>query len=395
MMDRKSVNKEVFQVSRWIYQDFIGNLSDKNREALEAWRKAHPDNECTYQALHDRLRLSKNLSQLKVSDIERPLADMYRRIRAEEQRQRFRQFWQWMSAAAMVAICIGSFYLVWEWKHSAVVVPETPTVAVGEGRVVLRLGDGSLVGLDTLTGSVRQGCVEASKTDKRRLSYAIGNQEKGKEDVLVYNEVIVPKSGSFSLVLADGTSVWVNAESRLRYPVAFAGGERKVYLEGEAYFAVAKDTLHPFVVETGKMDVAVLGTQFNVSTYRVDGCCETTLVEGSVEVRDRLTDKRVMLSPNEQARLRDGNFVVREVDARLYTSWISGKFYFEREPLEEIAAQMERWYDVSFFFMREDLKQEEFTGVILRDYTLEEMLGVIAKTTDMEFTVNGKAVTLR
>ena len=103
---------------------------------------------------------------------------------------------------------------------------------------------------------------------------------------------------------------------------------------------MAKDSLHPFVVETEKMDVTVLGTQFNVNTYRVDGCYETTLVEGKVEVCDRLSKKEVVLLPDEQARLQGGNLSVRKVDTRLYTSWVNGRFYFEREALEEIAAQL-------------------------------------------------------
>ena len=395
-METGQMNHKVFRVSRWIFQEITETLSERDREQLLAWRKEHPDNERVYRALKDRLRLSENLSRLEEIDVRRPMEAMYRRIYEEKRRIRYRSLWRWVSVAAVVAIFAGSFYLLHERKQSADYGNAgTPVVAVGEGRVMLRLGDGRMVGLDTLSRGVQQGNVEALKTEKCQLSYVVGGEAISSGEKVIYNEVLVPRSGNFSLVLADGTTVWVNAESRLRYPVVFNGKERKVYLEGEAYFSVAKDSLHPFVVETEKMDVTVLGTQFNVNTYRVDGCYETTLVEGKVEVCDRLSKKEVVLLPDEQARLQGGNLSVRKVDTRLYTSWVNGRFYFEREALEEIAAQLERWYDVSFFFMREELKQEEFTGVVLRDYSLEQILEIIAKTTDLKFTVNGKAVTLQ
>ena len=150
----------------------------------------------------------------------------------------------------------------------------------------------------------------------------------------------------------------------------------------------------PFVVEVAAMEVKVLGTCFNINAARSDGGVQTTLVSGKVEVADRENAGKVVLFPNQQAELKKGRLTVKNVDAGAVTAWRQGKFYFESESLEEIAAQLERWYDVHFFFSCENLKQEEFTGVIRRDYSADRILEIIAKTTDVEFDIQGRTVTV-
>ena len=176
-METGQMNHKVFRVSRWIFQEITETLSERDREQLLAWRKEHPDNERVYRALKDRLRLSENLSRLEEIDVRRPMEAMYRRIYEEKRRIRYRSLWRWVSVAAVVAIFAGSFYLLHERKQSADYGSAgTPVVAVGEGRVMLRLGDGRMVGLDTLSCGVQQGNVEALKTEKRQLSYAVGGE---------------------------------------------------------------------------------------------------------------------------------------------------------------------------------------------------------------------------
>lgn len=210
----------------------------------------------------------------------------------------------------------------------------------------------------------------------------------------VFNTLMIPGGGEFQLVLADGTRVWLNAQTEFRYPVNFTGDSRQVYLNGEAYFEVVKDERRPFIVRTEAVDIRVLGTCFNVNDTRVDGTLEVTLVEGKVEVGDRGTAQRVVLYPDEQARVRQGQITVRDVDAGLYTSWVKGKFCFEGETLEEIAAQLERWYGVSFFFTRRELQERKFTGSVFRDESIEQILRLLEKTADVQCQVNGSVITV-
>lgn len=275
-----------------------------------------------------------------------------------------------------------------------------PKVAVatilepGQSKAILRLNDGQQIDLSAISSDtvIRQNGALLRLDSSRSISYQL---QGGENTEMAYNVIVVPRSGEYRLVLADGSVVWLNSDSELKYPVVFSGNQRKVYLKGEAYFEVAKDKTKPFSVEVGDMEVQVLGTCFNINAYRVDGTIQTTLVSGKVKVSDRHSTRSVILKPDEQAELQNGQIITKEVDAAVYTAWRDGRFYFESEPLEEIAAQLERWYDIHFFFTRESLKQEEFTGVIRRDYTADQILEIITKTTNVKFEIKGRSVTVR
>ena len=167
-----------------------------------------------------------------------------------------------------------------------------------------------------------------------------------------------------------------------------------MYLEGEGYFEVVKDSTKPFIVEAKEVDVRVLGTSFNVSAYVSEQAVRTTLVSGKVRVGDRLTGKGEVILPGQQAEWKDGIFTTKEVDTSIYTAWINGKFYFEGATLEEITAQLERWYDIDFFFTSEKVKRFAFAGVINKEYSANKIFSIIEKTTRVRFNVNGRVVTV-
>jgi ferric-dicitrate binding protein FerR (iron transport regulator) len=165
-------------------------------------------------------------------------------------------------------------------------------------------------------------------------------------------------------------------------------------LKGEAYFEVEPDPGKPFVVEIDNLDVTVLGTKFNVNGYASERALRTTLVQGSVQVSEHHRNQALLLQPNQQATYQDGILSAKEVDASAFTAWMEGRFYFESTPLKEIAAQLERWYDLDFLFEEEALERYEFTGVIRRDYTANQIIEIIEKTTDVKFRMNGRTVTV-
>lgn len=210
-----------------------------------------------------------------------------------------------------------------------------------------------------------------------------------------FNQLIIPKGGEYSLKLSDGSTVWLNAESSLKFPVQFASDSREVYLEGEAFFEIEKNEHSPFSVYTGDRKVTVLGTRFNVSAYPEDPVWQVTLVQGKVAVR--VGEDEEILEPSEQYVLHNNTNKreVRTVDTEFYTSWISGKFYFKGYRFEDIVKKMERWYDFQMFYEQEEIKDMYFRGVIYKHRPLEETLRYLESTTDIEFHINDKAITVK
>ena len=228
-------------------------------------------------------------------------------------------------------------------------------------------------------------------------SQGIVYEEHGKGMVTEeYNKLTTPVGGEYSLVLSDGTKVFLNADSELKYPVEFSDGKRIVDLKGEAYFEVHKDSLRPFIVRTNGAEVIVLGTSFNVNTYGDDGQIYTTLVNGSVRVSSMKNKQEEILKPGMQSvmNVQSGLLTVRKVDVEPYVAWREGRFVFRAMTLDLIMRQLQRWYDFEVFYQNSELKDYEFRGVIKRDMDLDKVLSVIKATTNVDFEVKGKVITI-
>lgn len=228
-------------------------------------------------------------------------------------------------------------------------------------------------------------------------SQGIVYEEHGKGMVTEeYNKLTTPIGGEYSLVLSDGTKVFLNADSELKYPVEFSDGKRIVDLKGEAYFEVHKDSLRPFIVRMNGAEVTVLGTSFNVNTYGDDGQIYTTLVNGSVRVSSMKNKQEEILKPGMQSvmNVQSGLLTVREVDVEPYVAWREGRFVFRAMTLDLIMRQLQRWYDFEVFYQNSELKDYEFRGVIKRDMDLDKVLSVIKATTNVDFEVKGKVITI-
>ena len=230
-------------------------------------------------------------------------------------------------------------------------------------------------------------------TSNRGIVY----EEHGKGVVTEeYNKLTTPIGGEYSLVLSDGTKVFLNADSELKYPVEFSDGKRIVDLKGEAYFEVHKDSLRPFIVRINGAEVTVLGTSFNVNTYGDDGQIYTTLVNGAVRVSSVKNGQAEVLKPGMQSVMdvQSGQLTVREVDVEPYVAWREGRFVFRAMTLDLIMRQLQRWYDFEVFYQNPELKDYEFRGVIKRDMDLDKVLSVIKVTTNVDFEVKGKVITI-
>lgn len=262
------------------------------------------------------------------------------------------------------------------------------TAPVNPKQAVLVLANGQSIELNKAPDStIRQGQVEVINIDTAMLRY-IAAADAIKP--AAYNTLIVPRGGKYKIELADGTEVWLNAETKLRYPAHFGGvAKREVFLEnGEAYFKVKRNTAMPFIVKAGGMDVQVLGTEFNVNTYTQKYA--TTLAHGSVQLNAGAASTK--LEPGQQGVYINGRFTSRSVDVHTYTAWKDGLIIFEEAPLEEVMNSIGRQYDFTVEFTSPELKSRQFGGMLRRTEQIEDVLTIIEKVGYLKFSIRGKTI---
>ena len=317
----------------------------------------------------------------------------YRRFAGRIRRRKWQAIW-WKGAAvaAMVAVVLGVWMLLERRPVEEKEVVVGTEVLVGRQAAELVLASGERIALGGSGTSIRAENGECIAEDScSRLSYQFaGAEENVGEAQVEYNMVNVPGGADYTVELADGTVVHLNCETTLRYPVRFTGKERRVFLEGEAYFIVAKDSL-PFVVSTSRGDIRVLGTTFNVKSYDEEIAMQATLVEGKVLVAQG--QKEMELAPGEQGTVTDAGIMAkRAVDVDEFVGWRKGIYVFKKQPLEDIMRDLSRWYGVSVFFQNEGLKQVSFTGNLKRYDNINEFLDVLQRTGDVKYRINNNTV---
>lgn len=297
--------------------------------------------------------------------------------------------------AAIIAPLVICATFLWHYMptNEVLVKDEAISIIPGQKRaeLVLASGEKIIIGEGYKSFEMnQQGAKVIGDSVSGKLRYEKMDLPTNAE--VLYNTLKIPKGGEFYLELADGSTVWLNSESVIKYPVSFGGNKRDVYLEGEAYFDIAHDKTKPFYVHAGDIKVKVLGTRFNVSAYPEEVNLHTTLVQGSVNVERGNSD--VTLEPSFQYSLnkQTGESDVKRVDTDLYTSWIDGKFCFKGFKFVDVVRKLERWYDFEMFYMNEEVKQMRFRGVINKHEPIENMLRKLEKTTDIRFRIKGKTI---
>ena len=209
-------------------------------------------------------------------------------------------------------------------------------------------------------------------------------------DVANYSTVVVPRGGFFNVTLSDGSKIWLNSKSKLRFPFKFSGKERKVWLEGEAYFDVSKDTI-PFIVSTENQNVTVLGTIFNITAYPEDSFVTTALISGRVKVQNFLKDSTIFLEPGECATYykESWKFDKYSDDVQLYTLWKEGVFKFRDERLEDIVKILKRWYYFDVQYENEEIKDMRFNVIALKNNPLDNVFKLLQSTTSFRYNRDG------
>jgi len=264
-------------------------------------------------------------------------------------------------------------------------------IVPGSNKATLTLADGSTVALDAATplDGINQFGVKIQKSAEGKLVYLA---EKNAKNSDAYNTITTPKGGQYEVMLPDGTKVWLNAASKLRFPVTFAADERNVELSGEAYFEVAKDKKKPFKVKAEQQEITVLGTHFNVNAYNDEALTKTTLLEGSVRVNKGASN--AFLVPGQQAVSDAGSsviFVRKGVDLQESIAWKNGLFVFEHEDVFSIMNKISRWYDIVLEY-RGDLKGKKYSGNISKFEDVTEVLKTMQLTGTIQFKVEGRRI---
>jgi ferric-dicitrate binding protein FerR (iron transport regulator) len=362
-----------------------------DHEALRRWIDESPGNEAVFRACFKAWHESRQVAFAGRWDEERAwrrlLAGLDGRRRARARR------WTRRAVAATVAGIAGALFYFLPGERPGEAVQVSREFPAGSSRAELTLASGERIALDRasyLVADAGDGARFQNDTLASRLRYDAGDEGEGEAR---YHLLSVPKGGEYSLALPDGTVAWLNSESTLRFPARFGEGRREVYLEGEAYFEVAREEGRPFSVHAGDCDITVTGTTFNASAYRGDRAIQVTLASGAIRVASG--GREIALSPGEQCVIlpATGETSVERVDARLYTSWVEGKFYFSGYTFEELVRKLERWYDFTMVYATEDIKGMRFSGAVNKHQPLDEMLRFLEMTRFIRFSIEGRTVT--
>ena len=323
----------------------------------------------------------------------------------EKQAPVYRKFY-YLAAAASLAIFMAIGLYFYTNNDQTYAAPASVKKAVkqnaidiqpGTNKAILTLSNGKKIILDDSQNEVviNDGGIKVHKNAKGIIEYTLNRLGKehsltGKSEVQTgYNTIQTPIGGKFQLTLADGSKVWLNSASSLRFPVYFSGDNRAVELKGEAYFEVAKSQNKKFTVRSGNQTVEVLGTHFNINAYSDEPVITTTLIEGAIRVVELNTQKFQILKPGEQSKVDNGIHIQRK-DAQADIAWKDGYFYFENSSIETVMRQLGRWYGITARY-ESNLPQHHFEGAISTNLTLLEVLEILQKS-NIHFSLEGKEV---
>jgi transmembrane sensor len=339
-----------------------------------------------------------DINGLDASSVERTSNEVWTSLTANKQinsGQSVITLKYWSVAAALFLIAVTAILsnrMQIQTKQQSAQFVKKQDIPPGSNKAFLTLGNGEKYSLtDAANGRIaKANGLLITKAADGQLIYTVsaeGNAASSTE----FNKIETPRRGQYQINLPDGTKVWLNAASSLRYPIRFADGKRRVELVGEGYFEVAKNKQHPFVVKTAGQEVEVLGTHFNINSYDEEPGVNTTLLEGSVRVT--ASGKNRVLLPGEQSQVKGAEMEVSRVDTEAVLSWKNGDFVFTGDNFKSIMRKISRWYDVEVIYQGnfDDLK---FGGYISRSKNISAVLSIMESTGKVHFTIKNQTITV-
>lgn len=367
------------QNARKLIEKYLhGTCSGEEKERVERWYEQMPAG---------RFDLDEELA-------EEDLEAIWSRLQAGRRKSRTIRLWKITGIAASVLLLTGiGLYLYGpepglKNDQTECLVNDVPP---GGNRATLTLADGKTIHLDHAANGelARQNGITVRKADDGQLIYEM-NDHAQEASGIAYNTVTTPKGGQYQVWLPDGSKVWLNAASSLRYPTRFKEDERIVTLTGEGYFEVSSGSKQPFIVRSKGQQVRVTGTRFNIHAYSDAPSASTSLIEGSVQVTQSGSGRARRLKPGEQSRISDEAFEIHPVDTEESIAWKNGYFIFSDTDLKTILQQLERWYDVEVDYTW--LPEKRFYGKISRHVPLSKVLDMMEQTGNLNFNIEGKRI---
>ena len=388
-----------FHIADLVVKKIRGTISSGEQQELERWIAEDPGNQELFDRARDPKKQLEKLEVYKLFNQEKVWANLEDELFGTKT-VRFtpRKIMRYAAAILLPLMIAGGLVYQYLKAPSPQTLAEIDAVfQPGSQKALLILSDGGSVELgqgESMTTLSDGGA--SIKDENKGLSYSseTGRSTSAKT---FFNELRTPRGGGYNLKLADGTKVWLNAGSSLRYPVAFHESTRQVFLEGEAYFEVVHDG-KSFMVTSGDMNTRVLGTSFNISAYSDDSEFMTTLVEGKVgidfTVNEEARSKTTILAPDEQAIFNRSTteISVTEVNTSSYTSWMKGKLEFHNETLDIVMKRLARWYDFDYEFENAEAKEFHFTARLDRGESISTIIEMLEMTTEVKFEFRGNSI---
>ena len=381
-------------IARLIFLHIQGMTDNVQEKELNEWRSVSPRHEELFQRMLSSEHVEKSISRFVKTEEEEERGWWQLQQRARSGRSVRKIKWFPYAAAIVLILSVGGvFYFSGDKEQTEILPIAKNEVQVPGSRAVLILPDGRKVDLENEV--LRSDLAQSDSlllVSARSLKYRDIDSPDTTE---IFHTLEIPRGGEYLLALSDGTMIYLNSESTLSFPVKFQGKERKVYLTGEAYFKVAKNTEHPFVVTAGELEVLVTGTTFGVRAYKDEKDIQTTLESGQVTVR--VEGKSVKLVPNKQVLFNKSTMglEVRDVDVDLYLAWADGRLVYDNCPLEKILTDLGRWYNIDVFYSRDELRSYQFSLNMKKHEEFTQVLELIGKTGEVQFEIKDNTVIVK
>ena len=381
-------------IARLIFLHIQGMTDNAQEKELNEWRSVSPRHEELFQRMLSSEHVEKSISRFVKTEEEEERGWWQLQQKARSGRSVRKIKWFPYAAAIVLILSMGGvFYFSGDKEQTEILPIAKNEVQVPGSRAVLILPDGRKVDLENEV--LRSDLAQSDSlllVSARSLKYRDIDSPDTTE---IFHTLEIPRGGEYLLTLSDGTMIYLNSESTLSFPVKFQGKERKVYLTGEAYFKVAKNTEHPFVVTAGELEVLVTGTTFGVRAYKDEKDIQTTLESGQVTVR--VEGKSVKLVPNKQVLFNKSTMglEVRDVDVDLYLAWAGGRLVYDNCPLEKILTDLGRWYNIDVFYSRDELRSYQFSLNMKKHEEFTQVLELIGKTGEVQFEIKDNTVIVK
>lgn len=365
-------------------------LLQQEQKDLDAWRQLHPGSEVLMDRLNDRSAFIREVEKMRSYDTADAAKELFNRLAIPFPEEKVRPMFIFRRALVAAAVLLLVATGIWLWRTEVRQEKQKLTakneVAPGGNKATLTLADGSIIVLDSAQNGL---LAQQGATDVNKQNGLLVYKSADDNAPVQYNTMSTPRGGEFSLVLPDGSKVWLNAASSLKYPTAFKGSDRVVELSGEAFFEIAPLPSMPFKVKVNDMEVAVMGTSFNVMAYDNEPEIRTTLVDGKVKVAKGKNS--LLLQPGQQARAGNNIGLADDVDVEAEIAWKKGKFMFgESISMTTIMRQIANWYDVEVVF--HGRIPNRIGGSVSRSVPLSQLLKVLETAGAARFEVNNKRI---